>query len=161
VGQLANRVSDVRLRGFCNRLGDAALDDRLWLESIAAYVAERPPKDWRDDDKRHFEEELRALSARLERVRLIAERVPELGSGAVHVYLTGAAGDEVARIVPPVRGTEQTGVDNLVQRIREAIGEGNPLTLLAATEYLRQELRRGAIPTPESVSQGTHLSNSE
>jgi hypothetical protein len=161
IGQLAARISDVRLRGLCHRLADKALDDVPWLESVAAYIAERPPKDWRDDDKHRFDEELTTLSARLERVRLIAERVPGAGSGAVHVYLTGAAGDEVARIVPAVRGTEQTRVDSLVQRIRDAIGEGNPLTLLAATEYLRQELQRGTLTSPIGVKEAAYSSEFE
>jgi hypothetical protein len=157
VGHLSTRVSDVRLRGLCNRLGDDALEDGPWVESVSAFVAERPPKDWRDDDKHRFDEELKVLSGRLERVRLIADRVPEGSSGAVHVYLTGAAGDEVARIVPAVRGNEQTRVDDLVKRIRDAIGEGKPLTLLAATEYLRQELQRAAVPTTEIIPGQAHL----
>ena len=135
---LRQQVSDVRLRGFCGRLADTSLNDQAWLESVASFVAERPPKDWRDDDTRHFFEELAILSTRLDRVRLIGSN--PASNGAVHVYLTRGTGDEVARIVPAAGKTDEAEVTVLVKKLRAVLGPATPLTLLAATEYLRSEL---------------------
>ena len=66
-------VADPVLKSFIGRAADQGLDDLLWLESVVALLAQKPPSGCRDDD--------RAGDSRTDRTVLADSEVnPEFGS---------------------------------------------------------------------------------
>jgi len=71
-GFLQGWVSDLRLRAFLLRLMDEQLQDREWLESVAAVLVNKPPRKWNDGDEKAFGMALSEACSRLRRVEEIA-----------------------------------------------------------------------------------------
>lgn len=65
---IAEHIHDLDFKSFVLRLGDTALPDTQWVESIATLVAKRAPERWRNIDEVTFFENLSALVPRFLRV---------------------------------------------------------------------------------------------
>lgn len=105
---LRESVSDLRLKAFVLRLADTKLPEREWVESIAACLASKPPKQWGDGDRLRYQTELAEMAGRFRRVEEIAVDVERTGKhveGATLMRLgvTLASGEEqreIIRILP-------------------------------------------------------------
>lgn len=65
-------ISELRLKAFILRLMDNSLEHNKWLESVASYVASKPPLQWNDQDLIRYEVELSELSSQFNRIEEIA-----------------------------------------------------------------------------------------
>lgn len=65
---IADHIYDLDFKSFVLRLGDTALHDTQWIESVATLVAKRAPERWKNTDEATFFENLSALVPRFSRV---------------------------------------------------------------------------------------------
>lgn len=65
-------TSAIRLKAFILRLMDDSMDNHKWLESVASYIASKPPTQWTDQDLLKYEIELSELSSQFNRIEEIA-----------------------------------------------------------------------------------------
>ena len=123
---LRDRVANLRLKAFVIRLGDTQLPDREWLESVAASIANKPPKQWNDQDLLRFGTELAELSGtfgRVEDILLESRSSGETGEQARLVRLgvttgTGEEKREIVRILPDEESEIQNVADALSDQLR-------------------------------------------
>jgi len=64
-------ITEPKLKAFCLRLVDENLSDTKWIESIASFVASKPPTRWNDQDEFVFQQELQTLAYRFKHVESI------------------------------------------------------------------------------------------
>ena len=64
-------VAETQLKALCGRLGDDKLSETKWIESVASFVASKPPSYWDDSDERMFQHELEVLASRFKHVESI------------------------------------------------------------------------------------------
>lgn len=118
---LREHVSDLRLKAFVLRLADTKLPEREWVESVAACLASKPPKQWGDGDRLRYQTELAEMAGRFRRVEEIAVDVERTGKhveGATLMRLgvTLASGEEqreIIRILPEEAGDVHAVADAL------------------------------------------------
>jgi hypothetical protein len=87
---LVSTVAEPELKSFALRLADENLTSKAWLESIASFLARKPPERWAEADEREFHHRLKLLARRFIRVE------------AAHresLTLEGAPGEAVYRLV--------------------------------------------------------------
>jgi hypothetical protein len=101
---LRDRVTDLRLKAFVQRLADKGLPEQEWLESVASLIATKPPRQWNDQDILQFGMALADLAGQLLRVEhIVAESKvkPDEGDGArlLMLRVTGETGEDYARVV--------------------------------------------------------------
>lgn len=65
---LMDSVVEPELKSFVLRLADENLTPKAWLESIASFLARKPPERWAEPDEREFHHRLKLLSRRFIRV---------------------------------------------------------------------------------------------
>ena len=99
-GVLDRSVVEPELKTFLLRLTDTGLQDKAWLESLASFLARKPPERWADSDERDFHHRLKLLMRRFTRVEAtILDEQKQLrtepGQIAYRFQLTAANGDEV------------------------------------------------------------------
>ncbi|MDW6023927.1 hypothetical protein SAZ10_19455 [Mesorhizobium sp. BAC0120] len=87
---LVASVTDPELKSFALRLADQKLTPKLWLESIASFLARKPPERWAEPDEREFHNRLKLLSRRFMRVEIAHKD---------SLKTEGAAGEAVFRLV--------------------------------------------------------------
>ena len=85
--QILLTITEPKLRAFCLRLMDDSLPETDWLESVASYLALKPPSKWHDVEEEVFSYELSQYAARFHRVESIAFAGGKLPKNAVGVRL--------------------------------------------------------------------------
>ena len=80
-------ITEPKLRAFCLRLMDDSLPESDWLESIASYLALKPPSKWHDIEEEVFSYELSQYAAKFHRVESVAFAGGELPKNSVGVRL--------------------------------------------------------------------------
>jgi hypothetical protein len=75
---------EAKLKAFLERIIDAGLEDKTWLESIATLLVGKPPVHWEDQDKARFEVQLRATVKNFENYRIIAIEMEKSGISLLH-----------------------------------------------------------------------------
>lgn len=95
---LGPALVEPELRAFVLRLADEKLDDTAWLESLASFVARKPPERWTDSDEEEFHQRLTFYSRRFRQVEAI--HFPGQGDddNAYRLAVTCADGRQVERI---------------------------------------------------------------
>lgn len=83
-------VAEPELKSFALRLADQKLTPKLWLESVASFLARKPPERWGEPDEREFYHRLKLLSRRF--IRVEAARKESL-------TMDSAPGEAVYRLV--------------------------------------------------------------
>ncbi len=100
--RLVGSVLDPRLRSFLTVAADIVLDDESWLEAILLTAAGRPPKSWRDDDRRRFELSIADMAGVLRRVEALhfEALADDGGDGfeARRVTVTAPSGEETSSV---------------------------------------------------------------
>jgi hypothetical protein len=146
VGQSTNRVlasvKEPRLKAFCLRLADQALDDDQWVESLGSFLCSKPPSKWIDHDLSQFEDELHRCARQYFRVEstLFDQNAEPAGSHAMRVSITCQDGSEVDKVVRLNDG-EWKKVAALEEKVRLVLGEDSRLGLVAATRAIMTQLQ--------------------
>jgi hypothetical protein len=146
LGQSANRllasVKEPRLKAFCLRLADQALDDDQWTEALGSFLCSKPPSKWIDSDLSQFEDELHRCARQFFRVEstLFHQSEQVADSHAMRVSITCQDGSEVDKVVH-VNEEELRKVAALEERIRSVLGEDTRLGLIAATRAIMTQLQ--------------------
>ncbi|TIL65602.1 hypothetical protein [Mesorhizobium sp.] len=132
-------IVETELKAFALRLADGALPPKAWLESIASFLARKPPERWAEPDEREFHHRLKLLGRRFSRV--LATIVNEngrldvaKGETAFHVVITSADGQEFNDLV---RGTAvDPQVDGIQLEFAELLSRHGRKGVLAAARAL-------------------------
>ncbi len=95
---LVPALVEPELRAFVLRLADEKLDDRAWLESLASFVARKPPERWLDSDEEEFHQRLSFLTRRFRQVEAIHFPGQGEDESAYRVAVTCADGRQTERI---------------------------------------------------------------
>ena len=137
--RLVGAVAEPELKSFAIRLADRALAPKSWLESIASFLARKPPERWGEADEREFHHRLKLLARRFVRVEAaLAEDLAALearpGEGAYRLVVTGTDGRELEDLV---RGrVEDPAVDAIERQFAALLSEHGRIGLLAAARAL-------------------------
>jgi len=132
-------IVESELKAFSLRLADTALPPKAWLESIASFLARKPPERWAEPDEREFYHRLKLLGRRFNRV--LATIVSEegrldvsTGETAFHVVITSADGREFDDLV---RGTAADAqLDGVQAKFAELLSRYGRMGILAAARAL-------------------------
>lgn len=101
--RLISTVAEPELKSFALRLADPKLTAKAWLESVASFLARKPPERWAEADEREFHHRLKLLSRRFIRVEAAVfpqgklESAP--GESVYRLVITGADGRELEDLV--------------------------------------------------------------
>lgn len=100
---LVANVAEPELKSLALRFADLNLSSKLWLESVASFLARKPPERWAEADEREFHHRLKLLARRFIRVEAaLAEGAEALGDPGDAVYrlvVTAADGRELEDLV--------------------------------------------------------------
>lgn len=138
---------DLRLKGFINHLQPPSTsnDYQRWIESLASFVASRPPATWNDNDETRFAHELKLLSDKLHQVQEIALTTGKVevpaGTKAIRVGLTNQLGEELHRVVL-VRPSLQKAVPEIAAQLADlfnSTGITDPEDQLGVLALLAQD----------------------
>ncbi|MBK9132456.1 MAG: hypothetical protein IPM20_12570 [Gammaproteobacteria bacterium] len=146
LSQSANRVQssvkEPRLKAFCLRLADQALEDDPWVEAVGSFLCSKPPSKWIDHDLSQFEDELHRCARQYFRVEstLFDQGREPSGSHAMRVSITCQDGSEVDKVIHLSDG-ELTMVTALEEKIRSVLREDDRLGLVAATRAIMTQLQ--------------------
>ena len=134
-------VSETQLRALCGRLSDATLPETKWIESVASFIASKPPSYWHDSDEVEFQNKLSDLAERFKHVNSIyfgAVDRPEGGEG-IRLAITRSDGNERAAVMYP-RPEEENTLDNIEKQIRALMEDNHRLGLAAVARAVWDEL---------------------
>jgi hypothetical protein len=95
---LVPALVEPELRAFVLRLADGKLDDTAWLESIASFVARKPPERWTDSDEEEFHQRLSFFTRRFRQVEAIHFPGEGDDDSAYRIAVTCADGRQIERI---------------------------------------------------------------
>jgi hypothetical protein len=139
-------VTEPKLRAFCLRLMDSALAESDWLESIASFLALKPPSKWHDVEEDLFNTEIAEVATRFHRVESILFSHWEQSGTAVAVRLsiTQANGMEHERVVHYGFDEEQT-LRELEAQFGALLAKDRRLGLAAASRAIWVDLEKGGL----------------
>lgn len=143
----ANRVQasvkEPRLKAFCLRLADQALEDDPWVEAVGSFLCSKPPSKWIDHDLSQFEDELHRCARQFSRVEstLFDQGTEPAGSHAMRVSITCQDGSELDKVIRLSEG-ELTKVVELEEKISAVLPDDRRLSLNAAMRVVRALLLR-------------------
>ncbi|MGQ9681559.1 MAG: hypothetical protein ACUVX9_03370 [Anaerolineae bacterium] len=115
-------VADMRLRAFLFRLRDEQLADREWVESVAALVANKPPRNWTDVDAEGFGPALEELAASLRRAEemALARGGGTAGARTLRLGITDDTGTERSDLLR-IRPGEEADVECALSALEETL----------------------------------------
>jgi len=148
---LQERVADLRLKAFVLRLADQVLPDREWLESVAAALANKPPRQWNDSDVLRYGNELAELAGRFRRVEEIVLEARLQGDNCgpgrlIRLGVTDQDGQEwrdFVRLAPDEEAEVQAAANVLANGLRE-LTDAPRLSAAVVAELARRTLIESA-----------------
>ena len=125
---LLEYATNDHFRAFLVRATDAVMDTPSWFESLAALLAESPPKHWIDKDKLEFDKNLNEIARSYQTLEpLVFEQQSE---GALNnsdtvgrrrrVSVTSLGADEKARVIS-VHPEDEDLVARTAQKLRDVL----------------------------------------
>ena len=140
--QILLTITEPKLRAFCLRLMDDSLPESDWLESVASYLALKPPSKWHDIEEENFSYELDQYAARFHRVESIAFATGKLAKNAVGVRLAitqadGVEHEEVVHYAP----NEEDQLQDLQRQFEQLLTKDKRLGLVAASRAIGANLK--------------------
>ena len=134
-------VTEPKLRAFCLRLIDDSLPESDWLESIASYLAIKPPSKWHDREEEVFTHELARYAAKFHRVESIAFPGSKSlkNSVGVRVAITQADGVEHEQVVH-YTANEEDQLQDLQKQFERLLTKDRRLGLAAASRAIRASM---------------------
>ena len=145
-------VSESQLTALCVRLSDDKLAETKWIESVASFIASKPPSYWVDSDERIFRHELEVLASRFKHIESIysgANGIPE-GSKGVRLSITHTDGNERAEIVYP-RPEEVEELVDIQKQIQNLLAKHGRLGLAAVAHAVWNELNENCEEIEQSA----------
>ncbi|MDE0145688.1 MAG: hypothetical protein OXL95_07445 [Nitrospira sp.] len=142
--QILLTITEPKLRAFCLRLMDDSLPELDWLESVASYLALKPPSKWHDAEEEVFSYELSQYSARFHRVESVAfaeGRLPKNSVG-IRLAITQADGVEHEQVVH-YAPNEEDQLQDLQRQFEGLLTKGKRLGLVAASRAIRANSEDG------------------
>ena len=142
--QILLTITEPKLRAFCLRLMDDSLPESDWLESIASYLALKPPSKWHDVEEEVFSYELSQYSAKFHRLESIAYAGGKLPKNSVGVRLaiTQADGVEHEQVVY-YEPNEEDQLQDLQGQFERLLTKDKRLGLVAASRAIRANFEDG------------------
>ncbi len=138
-------VAETQLKALCGRLGDDKLSEKKWIESVASFVASKPPFYWVDSDERVLQQELDVLASRFKRVESIhsgANGVPD-GSKGIRVAITHTDGNERVEVMYP-RPEDGKALEDIQTQIQSLLTKHGRLGLAAVAHAVWDKLDSGS-----------------
>lgn len=136
---IADHIYDLDFKAFVLRLGDLALTNTQWVESVATLVAKKSPERWRHIDESIFFESLEALVPRFLRVESIhfngATIAGADSSRCVRLTVTRPDGSEVQEVLS-WNPEDDDRLESIKTSLRSLIGEHGNIALAAAAGLL-------------------------
>ena len=142
--QILLTITEPKLRAFCLRLMDDSLPESDWLESVASYLALKPPSKWHDLEEEIFSCELSQYAARFHRVESIAFVSGKLSKDSVGVRLAitrsdGVEHEQVVHYAPD----EEDQLQDLQRQFECILTEDKRLGLVAASRAISKNFVDG------------------
>ena len=142
--QILLTITEPKLRAFCLRLMDDSLPESDWLESVASYLALKPPSKWHDVEEEVFSDELSQYAARFHRVESVAFAGGGLPKNSVGVRLAitqadGVEHEQVVHYAP----NEEDKLQDLQRQFEQLLTKDKRLGLVAASRAIRAKLKDG------------------
>ncbi len=139
--QILLTITEPKLRAFCLRLMDDSLPESDWLESVASYLALKPPSKWHDTEEEVFSYELSQYAARFHRVESVAFAAGSLPKNSIGVRLAitqadGVEHEQVVHYAP----SEEDQLQDLQGQFEQLLTKDKRLGLVAATRAIRAKL---------------------
>ena len=141
-------VTESQLKALCGRLGDRTLSESKWVESVASFIASKPPSYWHDSDEVAFQHRLSDFAERFKHVDGIyfgTEDKSARGEG-IRLAITRSDGSERATVMYP-RPEEEKILDNIQKQIRALMSDCHHLGLAAIARAVWDELNEGSEKT--------------
>ena len=135
-------VTEPQLKALCGRLSDSNLSETKWIESVASFIASKPPSYWHDLDEGVFQNKLSDLAARFKHVDSVyfgSINRPEVEEG-VRLSITRSDGNERTAVVYP-RPDEEKTLDDIQVQIRALLKSHNRLGLVAIARAVWDEIK--------------------
>ena len=142
------RVSESQLKALCGRLSDRNLSETKWIESIASFIASKPPSYWVDLDEPAFQHKLTDFAERFKHVESIyfgTIDIPE-GSERIRFSITRNDGSERNEIVY-LRCEEEKKLFEVQRQVQALLSEHDRLGLVAVACAVWDELNIGSEET--------------
>ena len=142
--QILLTIREPKLRAFCLRVKDDSLPETDWLESVASYLALKPPSKWHDGEEEVFSYELSQYAARFHRIESIAFAGGKLSKNSVGIRLaiTQADGVEHEQVVHYAPNEEEQ-LHDLQRQMERLLTKNKRLGLVAASRAIRANLADG------------------
>ena len=137
-------VSESQLKALCGRLSDKNLSEAKWIESVASFIASKPPSYWVDSDESTFQNKLAEFAERFKHVESIyfgTIGIPE-GSNGIRLSITRTDGSEHAEVMYP-RPEEEKELSDIQKQIQALLKKHNRLGLAAIAHAVWDELNKG------------------
>ena len=138
-------VTETRLKALCGRLSDDKLSETKWIESVASFIASKPPSYWVDSDEQVFQQELDVLASRFKHVESIhygTNGVPT-GSKGIRVAITHTDGNERAEVMYP-RPEDGKALADIQTQIQSLLTKHGHLGLAAVAHAVWDKLGDGS-----------------
>lgn len=134
-------VTDLRLKGFCQRLTDLNLPETEWLESFGSFVCAKPPSKWADSDEELYAQELMQLALKFKRLETMVFSPQSWdGDSALRIAVTQHDGTEFDRVIFIDKADEPL-LSNLEARIKELIAQSGNVGLAATARVFSSLLK--------------------
>ena len=137
-------VSESQLKALCGRFSDKNLSETKWIESVASFIASKPPSYWVDSDESTFQNKLAEFAERFKHVESIyfgTIGIPE-GSDGIRLSITRTDGSEHAEVMYP-RPEEEKELADIQKQIQALLKKHNRLGLAAIARAVWDELNKG------------------
>ena len=141
-------VSEPQLKALCGRLSDKNLSETKWIESVASFIASKPPAYWIDSDEHTFQHKLIDFAERFKHVESIHFEpidIPE-GSERMRLLVTRPNGSERTKVVSSPPETEQE-LAEIQKQIQALLRTHDRLGLVALVRAVWEELNEGSDET--------------
>ena len=141
-------VNESQLKALCGRLSDQKLPETKWIESVASFIASKPPSYWGDSDETAFQHKLTDFAERFKHVESIhfeAIDIPE-GSEKMRLSITRTDGNERVEVVYLRPDAEKEFAD-IQKQIQNLLTEHGRLGLAAVARAVWDELNKDSEET--------------
>lgn len=156
VGEVASKllvaVAEPGLKAFCFRLADTTLAASAWVESLGSLLRAKPPSKWVDADVEFFEEELKRLARRFQRVEAMAfDAIKRKERSAIRIAVTQQDGVEVDQVLY-VASDEEAKAAEIEGIIGGILQKTHRVGLVAASRALGKALSGAKEPVIQGVA---------
>ncbi|PKD38240.1 hypothetical protein CWO84_23820 [Methylomonas sp. Kb3] len=143
---ISNKLAEEELKSFVLRLGDAHLNHRQWLESLANHLSRKSAARWNDNDEDTFHQRLGVLAKRMLRAEAAnSDFIGDIGiqdaERVVRLALTKPNGIESTRMLHWSESEEEQ-VTQLETQITNLIQEHGRAGLSAAVRAIWNQFQK-------------------